>query len=100
MKKIILHNDRPMKHISIRVPEDILEDLKRIAPLKGMGGYQALIKFYISQGLRKDRRDLWEMEHGRVETILAECGVNPEQRREILDRLKGDQPSSEFGSIL
>jgi hypothetical protein len=57
MKKIILHNDRPMKHISIRVPEDVLEDLKRIAPLKGMGGYQALIKFYISQGLRQDRRE-------------------------------------------
>ncbi|MFH1116104.1 MAG: hypothetical protein V1792_19500 [Pseudomonadota bacterium] len=94
MKKIILHKDRPMKHISIRVPEDVLEDLKRIAPLKGMGGYQALIKFYISQGLRKDRRELWETGHGRVEAVLAECGVNPEQRREILDRLKEEQPSS------
>ena len=87
MKKIILHKDRPMKHISIRVPEDVLEDLKRIAPLKGMGGYQALIKFYISQGLRKDLRDLWEAEHGKIETILDECGVKPEQRREILYRL-------------
>ena len=43
MKKITLHKDWPMKHISIRVPEDVLEDLKKIAPQKGMGGYQALI---------------------------------------------------------
>ena len=77
-----------MKHISIRVPEDVLEDLKTIAPLKGMGGYQALIKFYISQGLRKDRRELWEAEHVKIETVLAECGVEPEQRQEILDRLQ------------
>jgi hypothetical protein len=90
MKKIILHKDRPMKHISIRVPEDVLEDLKRIAPQKGMGGYQALIKFYISQGLRKDRREFWEAEHGKIETVLAECGVEPEQRQEILDRLQGE----------
>ena len=88
MKKIILHKDRPMKHISIRVPEDVVEDLKRIAPQKGMGGYQALIKFYISQGLRKDRRELWEEEHGKIETVLADCGVEPDQRQEILDRLQ------------
>jgi hypothetical protein len=84
-----------MKHISIRVPEDVLEDLKRIAPQKGMGGYQALIKFYISQGLRKDRRELWEEEHGKIETVLAECGVEPEQRQEILDRLQKEQSGLE-----
>ena len=93
MKKIILHKDRPMKHISLRVPEDVLEDLKLIAPLRGIGGYQALIKFYISQGLRKDRRELWEAEQGRVDAILAECGVDPDQRREILNRLKAAPPS-------
>ena len=72
MKKIVLHKDRPMKHISIRVPEDVLEDLKRIAPLKGIGGYQALIKFYIGQGLRRDLRELWETEHGKIASVLSE----------------------------
>lgn len=90
-KKLILHKDRPTKHISLRIPEDVLEDLKRVAPLKGMSGYQALIKFYISQGLRKDLRDLWQTENAeKLETVLAECGVNPDQRQEILDRLKGE----------
>ncbi|MBI4962061.1 MAG: hypothetical protein HY913_02175 [Desulfomonile tiedjei] len=89
MKKLILHKDRPMKHISIRIPEDVLEDLKQVAPLKGMGGYQALIKFYIGQGLRKDLRELWEAEaSGKLETVLAECGVDPGQTKEILDRLR------------
>jgi len=90
-KKLILHKDRPTKHISLRIPEDVLEDLKRVAPLKGMSGYQALIKFYISQGLRKDLRDLWQTENSeKLETVLVECGVTPEQLQEILDRLKGE----------
>lgn len=88
-KKLILHKDRPTKHISLRIAEDVVEDLKRVAPLKGMSGYQALIKFYVSQGLRKDLRDLWQEEHTeRLDTLLAECGVEPEQRQQILERLK------------
>ena len=93
-KKLILAKDRPAKHISIRIPEDVLENLKHVAPLKGMSGYQALIKFYIGQGLRKDLRELWREEKAEIlETVLVECGVNPEQRKEILDRLK-EEPSA------
>jgi len=88
-KKLTLHEDRPAKHISIRIPEGVLVDLKRVAPLKGISGYQALIKFYIGQGLRKDLRELWRDEsEGKLETVLAECGIDPDQRREILDRLR------------
>ena len=49
-----LQKDRPMTMISIRIPEDVIEDLKRLAPLLGFSGYQALIKAYIGQGLRTD----------------------------------------------
>ncbi len=42
-----------MTTISIRMPVDVIEDLKEIAPLLDFGGYQALIRAYISQGLRK-----------------------------------------------
>jgi hypothetical protein len=49
-----LQKNRPMKMVSLRIPEDVLEDLKRIAPLLGFTGYQALIKAYIGQGLRAD----------------------------------------------
>jgi len=40
--------------VSIRIPEDVIDDLKRIAPVLGFSGYQALIKAYIGQGIRTD----------------------------------------------
>jgi hypothetical protein len=49
-----LHQDRPMTSISIRMPEDVVEDLKRVAPVLGFSGYQPLIRAYIGQGLRQD----------------------------------------------
>jgi len=53
-----LQKNRPMKMVSLRIPEDVLEDLKRIAPLLDFTGYQALIKAYIGQGLRADMERL------------------------------------------
>ena len=49
-----LREDRPMVTISMRIPEDVIEDLKRVAPLLGFSGYQPLIRAYIGQGLRQD----------------------------------------------
>lgn len=49
-----LQTDRPTTMVSIRIPEDVVEDLKRIAPLLGFSGYQPLIKAYIGEGLRSD----------------------------------------------
>jgi hypothetical protein len=49
-----LRQDRPMTMISLRMPEDVVEDLKRIAPMLGFSGYQPLMRAYIGQGLRAD----------------------------------------------
>lgn len=49
-----LDKNRPMTSVTIRIPEDVIEDLKRIAPLLGFSGYQPLIRAYIGQGLRAD----------------------------------------------
>lgn len=43
-----------MTTISIRMPDDVVEDLKRVAPVLGFTGYQPLIRAYIGQGLRQD----------------------------------------------
>ena len=43
-----------MTSITIRMPKDVVEDLKRVAPLLGFSGYQPLIRAYIGQGLRVD----------------------------------------------
>ena len=45
-----------MVSVTLRMPEDVVEDLKKFAPLKGMSGYQPLIRAYIGQCLRKDMR--------------------------------------------
>jgi hypothetical protein len=49
-----LRKDRPMTSISLRFPEDVIGDLKRVAPLLGFSGYQPLIRAYVGQGLRAD----------------------------------------------
>ena len=49
-----LNRDRPMISVTIRIPKDVIEDLKRIAPQLGFSGYQPLIRAYVGQGLRQD----------------------------------------------
>lgn len=44
--------NKPMTLISLRLPEHVIDDLKEVAPTLGFGGYQALIRAYISNGLR------------------------------------------------
>jgi len=62
-----LRKDRPMSTISIRVPEDVIDDLKRIAPVLGFSGYQPLLRAYVGQGLR---RDLAKMENDQVGLVV------------------------------
>lgn len=49
-----LRKERPMTTISMRMPEDVIEELKRVAPRLGFSGYQPLIRAYVGQGLRAD----------------------------------------------
>lgn len=60
-----LDRNRPMTSVTIRIPEDVVEDLKRVAPLLGFSGYQPLIRAYIGQGLRAD------LERFESETVTA-----------------------------
>lgn len=52
--KLRLQKHRPMVTISLRMPSDVVEDLKRIAPELGFSGYQPLLRAYVGQGLRRD----------------------------------------------
>ncbi len=61
--------NKPMTLISLRLPDHVIEDLKKVAPTLGFGGYQALIRAYISNGLR---RHLAEMEEARVKDSAVE----------------------------
>ena len=49
-----LTKDREMTSITLRIPVDVVESMKSIAPQRGFSGYQPLLKSYISEGLRRD----------------------------------------------
>ncbi len=52
--QVRMRKNRPMTTISIRIPEDLIEEMKEFAPLLGFSGYQALLRSYIGEGLRRD----------------------------------------------
>jgi hypothetical protein len=71
-----LSRDRPMTTISMRLPEDVIEDLKLLAPVLGFSGYQPLIRAYIGQGLRKDLSRLQNNQMEAIAESLRRRGVN------------------------
>ena len=73
-----MRKDRPMTTISIRMPEDVIDDMKEIAPALGFSGYQPLIRSYISQGLRKDLERLDGSQVQALTESLRKHGVADE----------------------
>ena len=46
-----LRKDRPMVSVTLRMPHDVIEELRRLAPALGFTGYQPLIRAYIDKAL-------------------------------------------------
>lgn len=89
MRKAVLNPERPSKSITMRIPVDVLEDLKRVAPFKGVTGYQGLIKLYIGQALRKDLAELQEAEAAdRARRVLEKHTVAAEVIEEVVAAVK------------
>jgi len=63
-----LRKDRPMLAVTLRMPVDVLEDLKRIAPALGHAGYQPLMRAYVGRGLRED---LARLEGSDLQSLVA-----------------------------
>ena len=83
-----LQKDRPMTSISLRMPEDVIEDMKAIAPTLGFSGYQPLIRAYIGQGLRKDLARLENDQMKRVVESLRRQGVDDKVIAEAMAEAK------------
>ncbi len=76
-----------MTSVTIRIPEDVVEDLKRLAPLLDFSGYQPLVRAYIGQGLRAD---LERLENHTVSALIASLkrrGVSDEVIHEALSEV-------------
>ena len=78
-----LSKDRPMTVISLRIPVDVVDSLKAIAPHKGFTAYQTLLKAYISDGLRKDEAEYVFSKHARIMEALKKRGVDEKLIAEV-----------------
>ena len=73
--KTRLAKDRPTTSITLRIPVDVVESMKQIAPLRGLSGYQTLLKSYIGEGLRRDEAELIDNPSARLIEALKRRGV-------------------------
>ena len=79
-KKILLTKDRPVTNISMRMPVDLIETLKKVATLKEMSGYQSLIKYYIGQGLLNDNDLVSRIEEEEENKLSAAMWRQPSRK--------------------
>lgn len=84
-----LRRDRPMSTVTLRMPEDVVADLKRVAPQLGYSGYQPLIRAYVGQGLRTD---LARLERSPVQALLESLRQHGVDERLLQAALKDASP--------
>ncbi len=68
--------DPPMELISMRLPRHMIDELKEIAVVKGFTGYQGLIRYYVSQGARKDLEEMDAPKLDNIAKALKAQGVS------------------------
>jgi len=83
-----LTKDRPMVPVTLRMPEDVVADLKRVAPLRGFSGYQALMRAYVGAGLREDLERIEGSAVGKLLEKLRESGVPEEMLRKAASAVR------------
>jgi hypothetical protein len=84
-----LSKDRPSTTITMRIPVDVVESLKSIAPTRGFSAYQTLLKSYISDGLRRDEAQADLHTIRKLTEALRRRGVKESVLREAIAELKG-----------
>jgi hypothetical protein len=80
--------DRPSTTITMRIPVDVVESLKAIAPTRGLAGYQTLLKLYISEGLRRDEAQADLQTLRRLSDALRKRGVKDSVLKEALAEIR------------
>jgi hypothetical protein len=70
--------DRPMVSVTLRMPEDVITDMKRIAPLKGFSGYQTLMRSSVGAGIREGLERFEGSAIGKLIERIRESGVSEE----------------------
>ena len=87
--KTRLSKTRPMVPVTLRMPQDVIDSLKAIAPLKGHAGYQALLKAYVGEGLRRDEAEHLFGPTARLAEALRRRGVSTKLIKEAMHEAAG-----------
>ncbi len=86
MKKLMhVSKDRPTMTVSLKMPVDVMDDLKAVSQAKEMSSVEALIQFYVGQGLRRDLADL-RRKHSveQAKHILDKYNIDPKIIEEVV----------------
>ena len=90
--------DRPMTTISMRLAADVIQELKRMAPMLGMNGYQPLIRFYIGKGMRESLAELHGSQWERLADVLRNRGMDDEQVADIIAEARTGTPDHKLAA--
>jgi putative aminopeptidase FrvX len=85
-----LDRNRPMTSVTIRMPEDVVEDLKRLAPQLGFSGYQPLVRAYVGQAMREDLKRLEKDKLAALVESLKRRGVSEKLIVSALEDAEGE----------
>lgn len=83
-----LQKERPTREVILNIPEDVLEDLSKIASKLGFSNSEALMRAYIGQGLRLDLERFESKEMSNLVESLRRHGVKDEIIASALSDLK------------
>jgi hypothetical protein len=85
-----LKKDRPNTMITMRIPVDVVESLRAVAPIRGFTAYQTLLKSYISEGLRRDEAQLDQHSAHKLAEALKRRGIDGGVIDEALAEIEQD----------
>ena len=89
-----LARDRPLTTITLRIPQDVVDSMKAIAPQRGFSGYQALLKSYVSEGLRRDEAQYLLGPQMQLLEALKRRGVSSELLEEAASEVAARAPKT------
>jgi hypothetical protein len=93
---------RATETVSIEIPKDALDSLKKVAAIRDMS-HQALLKFYIGQGLRQDLSRLFaDRVLDTAAEVLARHLQSEEEVSAIIREIREarTQSSSEYNVVV
>ena len=85
-----LKKDRPSTTITMRIPTDVVDSLKAVAPMRGFTAYQTLLKSYISEGLRRDEVQFDQHTARKLAEALKRRGVAEKVLQEAMAEIASD----------